>query len=784
MPPALLRGKARRCLLLPRAMQSALLRFAGAYWLRYIYYGPLSASKYGLMDKFKAAGITVVLNLTEPGEHPHCGDGLEASSGFPYLPETLMAAGIQFVNFAWEDMTTPPLALLANIVRVLVSHVGLGGKAAVHCHAGYGRTGLVIASSLVYSQNLTADEAVAIVRSILVRVSSALSRPNECMRTCVIGHSAPSRKRPGSVQTPAQQDIVARFAEFVRETRVVYHFSEHATVTLGQYLQQQSFLLGPGDTALRWVPRPIALAARMLQALSAGLGAAAVLRAIAAAPHAAPGRRTSADAGAAAAAAAGAAASGGVAAATLSAVDRRVLALKLAANAQGWAAWRNAAAACERAVAALAAAPGGAAALGGAAASDGDAQAEAQSAGDAPHAPGAGPAAGCATPGAADAAAAASGTDAQQRVSNALRAEAQELVDTVAWLLVGWLEQLRSPALAPCAAAAAASVAAAAATSEERAAAAAAAHVNAQPVGVVRTVAAVVDCLRALRPPRPIGGGARSATWEASFAAACARLSSALQHLQPGSPAAPAAAPGGMDGAASAAGAQAQQLLLALCDGWMPPRVCVPYTSAQMALNVITGPPNAPSGSTDASAAAAAAYNYSRQRCSIVAPAPLSLASMPAHSMTDLTTAAHALHHTNSPPRRPSYRHSNSSAGEMGPFAALSQSAAPSAAAAHVACSGGGGGGGGDALSAEAVGAGDAAAIVALDGAAAAGAHMPALATTQQLQDAEVPGGGNAEQPLRPEEGGEPGVSRSAGSSRRRSLSSGNLQGLVHLPEF
>lgn len=38
-------------------------------------------------------GITAIFNLTEPGEHPHCGDGLEASSGFPYLPETFMREG-------------------------------------------------------------------------------------------------------------------------------------------------------------------------------------------------------------------------------------------------------------------------------------------------------------------------------------------------------------------------------------------------------------------------------------------------------------------------------------------------------------------------------------------------------------------------------------------------------------------------------------------------------------------------------------------------------------------
>jgi hypothetical protein len=39
-----------------------------------------------------------------------------------------MSAGIHFANFAWEDMTTPPLPLLADIVRVLASHLAVGGK--------------------------------------------------------------------------------------------------------------------------------------------------------------------------------------------------------------------------------------------------------------------------------------------------------------------------------------------------------------------------------------------------------------------------------------------------------------------------------------------------------------------------------------------------------------------------------------------------------------------------------------------------------------------------------
>jgi hypothetical protein len=45
-----------------------------------------------LITKFKDAGITAIINLTEPGEHPFCGYGIK-QSGFPYTPEHLMAQG-------------------------------------------------------------------------------------------------------------------------------------------------------------------------------------------------------------------------------------------------------------------------------------------------------------------------------------------------------------------------------------------------------------------------------------------------------------------------------------------------------------------------------------------------------------------------------------------------------------------------------------------------------------------------------------------------------------------
>lgn len=53
---------------------------------------------------------------------------------------------------------------LLRLVREMALEVECGGRCLVHCHAGYGRTGLLIACYLVYARNYSAGEAIALVR--------------------------------------------------------------------------------------------------------------------------------------------------------------------------------------------------------------------------------------------------------------------------------------------------------------------------------------------------------------------------------------------------------------------------------------------------------------------------------------------------------------------------------------------------------------------------------------------------------------------------------------------
>lgn len=138
--------------------------------------------RHKFVEQLKDLNIVAVFNLQEPGEHPFCGYGIK-ESGFSYYPEKLMAAGIKFFNYSWKDMTTPPIAMMMDIVRIALNEITNGGKVAVHCHAGFGRTGIVIASIMMAQHRLEAENTISIIRE----------------------------KRPGSVQTTQQQVFVYEF---------------------------------------------------------------------------------------------------------------------------------------------------------------------------------------------------------------------------------------------------------------------------------------------------------------------------------------------------------------------------------------------------------------------------------------------------------------------------------------------------------------------------------------------------------------------------------------------
>lgn len=62
-------------------------------------------------------------------------------------------------------MTTPPMQMMMDIVFIACNELNAGGKIAIHCHAGFGRTGITIACILIAKERLAASSVVQFIRN-------------------------------------------------------------------------------------------------------------------------------------------------------------------------------------------------------------------------------------------------------------------------------------------------------------------------------------------------------------------------------------------------------------------------------------------------------------------------------------------------------------------------------------------------------------------------------------------------------------------------------------------
>ena len=214
-------------------------------------------SEHGIPAAFAASGIKAVICLQEAGEHQHCGDGIHAANGLSYMPEEFMKEGVSFYHFPWRDMDTPDIDTGMRIAQVMTYHVDSGGKVAVHCHAGLGRTGLVIACWLVLGGIVSsAAAAVTYVR----------------------------KYRRGALQTRKQVRFVHEFEEALFRAWDVFGHSSSVVSTEDAVLLQRWALHGRIRQRLGHVPRLLAEAATLWKAALAAPTALA-----APAPDASPG---------------------------------------------------------------------------------------------------------------------------------------------------------------------------------------------------------------------------------------------------------------------------------------------------------------------------------------------------------------------------------------------------------------------------------------------------------------------------------------------------------------
>ena len=120
----------------------------------------------GDAEELRAMGITALVSLTRRA---------------PFDPPP---PDLEVLHLPVVDMAAPSPEQMERAIGFLGAAVDGGGKAVVHCVAGIGRTGTVLAAWLV-ARGADAEEAIALVREA----------------------------RPGSLETAAQEHAVHLFAE-------------------------------------------------------------------------------------------------------------------------------------------------------------------------------------------------------------------------------------------------------------------------------------------------------------------------------------------------------------------------------------------------------------------------------------------------------------------------------------------------------------------------------------------------------------------------------------------
>lgn len=101
-----------------------------------------------VLDHFKRHDVRMVVRLNS-----HLYDAREFTK-----------RGIDHVDMIFDDGTCPSMDIVRDFMGVAEGVISEGGKVAVHCKAGLGRTGCLIGAHLIYTHGFTANECIGYMR--------------------------------------------------------------------------------------------------------------------------------------------------------------------------------------------------------------------------------------------------------------------------------------------------------------------------------------------------------------------------------------------------------------------------------------------------------------------------------------------------------------------------------------------------------------------------------------------------------------------------------------------
>jgi cell division cycle 14 len=131
-----------------------------------------------------------------------------------YSTRDLVDAGIAVADLYFEDCTPPPVDVVAKFLAIAEA---LPGALAVHCQAGLGRTGTLIALYMMKHHGFSAREAMGWLR--IVRPGSVIGEQQEflCAREALMRRSsAPLRPASGAAEAQGVEAVERLIEETVR----------------------------------------------------------------------------------------------------------------------------------------------------------------------------------------------------------------------------------------------------------------------------------------------------------------------------------------------------------------------------------------------------------------------------------------------------------------------------------------------------------------------------------------------------------------------------------------
>jgi atypical dual specificity phosphatase len=141
-----------------------------------IFRSPMPFSPYdpcgNALDVFRQQAISLIVLLAETGECYYV-TGQDLSALY-------LQAGFHVLHLPIPDGGVPSRDELAGLVTAIIQHAQAGQHTVIHCYAGIGRTGLVLAAMAKRLLGLSGEAAIAWVR----------------------------RSIPGAVETPAQRVLL------------------------------------------------------------------------------------------------------------------------------------------------------------------------------------------------------------------------------------------------------------------------------------------------------------------------------------------------------------------------------------------------------------------------------------------------------------------------------------------------------------------------------------------------------------------------------------------------